>query len=148
MIKGGVKDNVLPTEATAVVNFRILPGETVESVMAHVRLRHRRSRHWIAARGASHDPSTTRLRHLTSLWCRAFGGAGRIPRRAGRARIGDTEHRFSPLPGLSENSYRFLPVRMSSEDLRRIHGTNERISVRDYSDMVRFYITLIRLGTA
>jgi len=42
--------------------------------------------------------------------------------------------------------YRFLPVRLSSEDLRRIHGTNERIAVKDYADMVRFYITLMRLA--
>ncbi|MEY4927737.1 MAG: hypothetical protein RI894_2173, partial [Bacteroidota bacterium] len=33
----GIKDNVLPREATAIVNFRILPGETVDSVVAHAK---------------------------------------------------------------------------------------------------------------
>ena len=37
MIQAGVKENVLPIEARAVVNFRILPGETRETVTAHVR---------------------------------------------------------------------------------------------------------------
>ena len=36
MIRGGVKDNVLPTEAKAWINFRIYPGETVDDVIAQV----------------------------------------------------------------------------------------------------------------
>ena len=32
MIAGGIKENVLPGEATAVINFRILPGDTIASV--------------------------------------------------------------------------------------------------------------------
>jgi carboxypeptidase PM20D1 len=37
MFHGGVKENQLPTSARAVVNFRILPGDTVDSVLEHVR---------------------------------------------------------------------------------------------------------------
>src|SRR5262249_5266399 len=37
MLSAGVKDNVLPPEATAVVNFRIRPGETVATVTERVR---------------------------------------------------------------------------------------------------------------
>ena len=37
IVSGGVKPNVLPQEATAIVNFRIIPGDTVESVLEHVR---------------------------------------------------------------------------------------------------------------
>src|SRR5258708_11728279 len=36
-VEGGVKDNVLPAEARAVVNFRILPGDTIAGVEEHVR---------------------------------------------------------------------------------------------------------------
>ncbi len=36
IIEGGVKDNVLPARARAVINFRIKPGDTPESVLAHV----------------------------------------------------------------------------------------------------------------
>ena len=34
---GGVKENVLPSQASAVVNFRILPGDTIDDVVAHVK---------------------------------------------------------------------------------------------------------------
>ena len=36
MIKGGIKANVLPIDAAAKVNFRILPGETPDTVRARV----------------------------------------------------------------------------------------------------------------
>ena len=37
ILEAGVKDNVLPTTAMAKVNFRIIPGETSESVAEYVR---------------------------------------------------------------------------------------------------------------
>jgi len=36
MLQAGIKDNVLPPEASAVVNFRIFPGETIASVTERV----------------------------------------------------------------------------------------------------------------
>ncbi|MGY0642174.1 MAG: peptidase dimerization domain-containing protein, partial [Paraglaciecola chathamensis] len=36
MLKGSSKSNILPTEAEAIVNFRILPGDTVNSVTQHI----------------------------------------------------------------------------------------------------------------
>ncbi|HFC00876.1 MAG TPA: M20/M25/M40 family metallo-hydrolase, partial [Phaeodactylibacter sp.] len=36
IIHGGVKDNVLPSAASATINFRILPGETSETVIAYL----------------------------------------------------------------------------------------------------------------
>jgi carboxypeptidase PM20D1 len=37
MLQAGIKDNVLPTTASATVNFRIRPTETVDDVLRHVR---------------------------------------------------------------------------------------------------------------
>jgi len=36
IFEAGIKENVIPTSSRAVVNFRILPGETTEDVLAHV----------------------------------------------------------------------------------------------------------------
>lgn len=44
---------------------------------------------------------------------------------------------------LSESVLRFLPVRLTPTDLRRMHGTNERIAVRDYGQSIRTYRQLI-----
>jgi carboxypeptidase PM20D1 len=56
----------------------------------------------------------------------------------------DTKHYLR----LSRNVYRFLPVRMKSEDLARLHGTNERVGIENYGEMVRFYAQLLRNGGA
>ena len=37
IIEAGTKDNVMPSHARAVVNFRLLPGDTVAGVTEHVR---------------------------------------------------------------------------------------------------------------
>jgi carboxypeptidase PM20D1 len=44
---------------------------------------------------------------------------------------------------LADNSYRFLPIRLGPEDLKRIHGANERVAVDTYLDIIRFYARLI-----
>ena len=37
MIEGGVKENVLPTKAELTINVRILPGDTVDTALEHIR---------------------------------------------------------------------------------------------------------------
>ncbi len=37
MFNAGIKDNVLPPSATAVVNFRTMPGDTPEVIIDHVK---------------------------------------------------------------------------------------------------------------
>ncbi len=40
-------------------------------------------------------------------------------------------------------SIAFVPFVLGPDDTRRIHGTNERISVDGYKDCVRFYVQLL-----
>jgi carboxypeptidase PM20D1 len=56
--------------------------------------------------------------------------------------LGATDSRFFSL--VSKNVYRFMPVRLNDEDLKRPHGTNERISTTDFKNVVRFYVELIK----
>ena len=46
--------------------------------------------------------------------------------------------------GLTKNIYRFLPITLRSDDAKRYHGIDERISVSDYERCVRFYAQLMR----
>ena len=45
--------------------------------------------------------------------------------------------------GISDTSFRFMPVRFDTADLKRPHGTDERIAVKQLADMVRFYHRLL-----
>ena len=50
--------------------------------------------------------------------------------------------------GLTESIYRFLPQRLGPGDLSRIHGIDERISIENYEEVIRFYAQLIRNSDA
>jgi len=45
---------------------------------------------------------------------------------------------------LCDQVYRFTPAVMFPEDIRRVHGLNERVSVAALGKMVQFYIQLIK----
>jgi carboxypeptidase PM20D1 len=47
---------------------------------------------------------------------------------------------------VAENVYRFQPILLTSEDLERPHGLNERLSIANLDRMVRFYIGLMEAG--
>jgi carboxypeptidase PM20D1 len=44
---------------------------------------------------------------------------------------------------LSSNIFRFLPLRLTSPDLERMHGVNERIGVAEYERAIRTYRQII-----
>ena len=144
IIRGGLKDNVLPQSAEAIVNFRIRPGDTIDQVIAHVRAAIDDPGVTIGKSGASNEPqalSSTESpawQALRSVVEATYTDAVVVPTLviAGT----DTYH----YAGLAEDSYRFEPVRLNAGDLDRIHGTNERIAVKDFIDMVRFYTALMR----
>jgi carboxypeptidase PM20D1 len=144
ILHGGIKENVLPHEARAVVNFRILPGDTVEDVLAHVRA-HAGPEVQVSARRATatepsfeSDAESPAFRLIQTTVGQVFPGTLVSPNLLGGGT--DTKH----YKDLSRNIYRFLPVRVRKEDLARIHGTNERVAVESYAGVVRFCVQLIR----
>jgi len=51
----------------------------------------------------------------------------------------DTKHYLT----LSPSVYRFSPLYMYPEDIARIHGDNERISVENYGQAINYYSHLM-----
>ncbi len=145
MISGGVKENVLPIEATAVVNFRILPGETRKSVIARVRRIIDDSRVEIRKLGGS-DPSPVSRTDSPAfaLLQRTIRESMPLPGLAISPYLvmaGTDAKHFSKL---SENVYRFIPLHLQQKDMKRIHGTGERIEVENYARIVAFYLRLFQ----
>ncbi|MBI3262730.1 MAG: M20/M25/M40 family metallo-hydrolase, partial [Acidobacteria bacterium] len=56
--------------------------------------------------------------------------------------LGATDARY--YAALSRNIYRFVPVRLTPQDLTRLHGTDERVSIANYADAVSFYAQLLQ----
>lgn len=146
MVNGGLKENVLPASARALVNFRILPGDSVEGVVEHVRRAVADPRVAVEisdTHGAVEPSPESRVDSLGyELLVRTIRETNPDVLVAPNLVLGATDARyFRPL---SESVYRFGPMRVKSEDLKRTHGTNERIAVADYLDSVRFYIRLLQ----
>jgi carboxypeptidase PM20D1 len=144
MLRGSVKDNVLPIHAAAVVNFRILPGETVESVEARVRRVVADDRVEVRRYGAVatdpspvSDPRGDGFRAVQTAIRRIYPDALTAPYLV----MGATDARHYAV--VSDQVFRFLPVRLEEGDLARLHGTDERVSVAAYLDAVRFYRHLV-----
>lgn len=145
ILKAGIKDNVLPIDATAIVNFRILPGETVQGVLAHVKkaidnpdievksLRESDSEP-SAVSPSDAEPFQILSRTIKSCYPDVLVTPYLV--------LGATDSRY--YQSLSRNVYRFTPYQLDEEDLKRPHGTNERISIDTYKEMIRFYATLLK----
>jgi carboxypeptidase PM20D1 len=144
IFEAGTKENVLPSRARAVVNFRILPGDSVAGVVEHVRRTVRDTLVRVRAmEGFASEPSTV---------SRTDGEPFALLERSIRQAIpdalvspflvvGGTDARH--FHALSDAVFRFLPVRVDPEDLARLHGTDERVPVADYEAAIGFYRQLV-----
>ncbi|MBE0550635.1 MAG: M20 family peptidase [Rubrivivax sp.] len=144
VLNAGMKDNVLPGRAEAVVNFRILPGDTVESVAAHVRRVIADERIEVQPVGVAFEASS-----VSSATAPAFGLVERTIREvfpdsmvAPSLMLAASDARH--FQAVADQTYRFMPIRFKSEDLPRVHGTDERIAAAQLADMVRFYHRLLQ----
>jgi carboxypeptidase PM20D1 len=144
LFHAGVKDNVVPSHASAVVNFRILPGDTVDGILEHVRRtvdddRVRASAS--AKRREAAEPSRVDSDHFRLL-ARTIREIFPDTIVAPYLVMGGTDARH--FQSLTEDVYRFMPFVLSDEDMTRIHGTNERVSVEGFATAVRFFVRLLR----
>ncbi len=148
MLAGSPKDNVLPSRAEAVVNFRILPGETGESVRTRVESVIDDPRIEVAFHGPLRNPSTVSPAEGPAFTTLQQTIHGLFPEVvvAPYLVVGGTDARH--YSAVSQNVYRFLPVRFHAGDLTRMHGLNERVRVDDYADAIRFYRQLILNASA
>jgi carboxypeptidase PM20D1 len=143
IIQGGVKSNVIPTVAEATVNFRILPGESIETVQAHIqqtvgeKIR-------VEPVGFLTNPSpvsgieSTLFKDLEITIRSVFPDAIVVPGLVG----GGTDARY--FYDISEEVYRFYPIRINSESMTRFHGIDEKISKENYRELIEFSYQLIR----
>jgi carboxypeptidase PM20D1 len=144
IIAGGTKDNILPPSASAAVNCRVIPGETVQQTVDFVRAAAGNPELKVEpVPGFCNEPSSISsvespafqlLQHSIS---QVFPEAVVAPYLVTGGT--DTKH----YADLSDAIFRFSPAVMTSEDLRRIHGRDERIGILVYKEMIHFYTQLL-----
>jgi carboxypeptidase PM20D1 len=145
LLRAGVKDNVLPSEAYAVINFRLLPGDSIANVENHIRLaiaddhieinREGQFGNEASAVSDTHSAAFDVIaRSVNQVFPQALVSTGIV--------LGATDNRH--YTQVFENRYNFSPTLYHPDDLARVHGTNERVGVTAYADMIRFYARLLQ----
>ncbi len=144
IVRAGNKDNVLPGRAEAAVNFRVLPGDTIDSVEAHLRKQLGNDEIKIKRYPGNSEASpvsptdSAGYRTIERSVRQSFPDAIVAP---GLMTAATDSRHFSIL---SDAVFRFSPFRMKNEDLARFHGTNERLAISNYGEMIGFYQQLLR----
>ncbi|MET3038168.1 M20/M25/M40 family metallo-hydrolase [Chryseobacterium sp. NRRL B-14859] len=139
MMKGSDGTNVLSPEVEFVVNFRLLPGNTVKDVREHIAK---------ATKGFDVEveeiDNTREASAISSTNTKAFKLI-----QAGVKEIhpGAIVTPYLTMAGtdagkyeiVSKNIYRFMPIKINSPEQQSIHSTNEYLSIENYLKMIHYF---------
>ena len=145
MANGSPAPNVLPQKASVIANFRIMPGQTVEDVEAHIRKYAGRDAEvkLIGGKNPSKiSPTDSRAFKVIADICKSMDPKAIV---APYLVMGGTDAR--QYEDVCDNIYRYSPFLMDTALLLTTHGTNERIPVASLEDGVAFFKRYIRALT-
>jgi carboxypeptidase PM20D1 len=150
VLEGSSKANILPHTARAVVNLRLLHGDSISSARARVESViddpeiHVRVMHELGANDAVEPASTESrgFRDVNGAINELFPDAIVMP----HILAGATDSRH--YQDICSDIYRFAPMRLDPVDLERIHGTDERISIDNYAATCAFFCALVKRSAA
>ncbi|MFL6622983.1 MAG: M20 family peptidase [Sulfurifustaceae bacterium] len=142
--RAGDKENVLPGYAQAVANIRLLPGDSKEQLLEHLKREIDDDDIALTVKGIVSDASRVSRTDVPSYRVLARTVRQIFPDAivAPGLLVGRTDSRH--MEEIADEIYRFSPVRARVEDLPRYHGINERISIANFADIIRFNYRLIR----
>jgi carboxypeptidase PM20D1 len=145
IVEGGVEDNTIPAEARAIVNFRLLPGDTIAEVLHHARRvigdervsikpvegKYNEALPVSPNKGPAYDSLKTVIRQIFDN-----------PPVAPYVMLGGTDcQHFVPV---CDHIYRFTSLVMDESFRGLEHGIDERIPVEAMARMVKFYAQLMQ----
>jgi carboxypeptidase PM20D1 len=139
MMKGSDAPNVLSPEVEFVVNFRLLPGNSVKDVKNHIAK---------ATKGfdveieeidnvketSAVSPTNTKSFKLIEAAIREIHPTAIA---TPYLTVGATDSYKYQI--VSRNIYRFMPIKITDAEKQSIHSTNEYISIENYMKMIHYF---------
>ncbi len=146
IIKGGIKENIIPTEAEAILNFRILPGDSKDTIKKYVMDLIKDQDIEIQDLPFESEPTPiSEIQEEEGIGFRKICETLKTINSdfvvAPYLVLGATDARF--FTKITKNTYRFLPVYLTDEDMKTIHNHNERVSLDSLKLALKFYTILI-----
>jgi carboxypeptidase PM20D1 len=147
MLAASPQENVLPAEASVVINLRIAPGDTVHGAVEHLRESVRGLSVTLELEGRAQEassvsPTDSEGFALIAAAAHAVFGAPVAPAPV----IAATDSRH--MAAISHNIYRFQPLQLALDEIDMIHGIDERLAIDALEKMIRFYSAVLVRGTA
>ena len=140
IINGGIKDNVIPAVATAIVNSRSLPGDSQDDVIAFMKKLINDDRVKIEPFKSNTEPSNIAdingiaYKKIESLCYKVMPDVIPVP----YLLMGGTDSHY--FDDVSDGVIKFAP----SVDGKGYHGINERLPFADFKRMIFFYTLLMK----
>jgi carboxypeptidase PM20D1 len=145
MVEGGIKSNILPPKAAARVDFRLIPKSSVDEIIAHTRRVIADPEVKISQPFGDGRPASP----ISSTSSQAYSLLGQTIHQVFKEIpvspflvAGATDSRF--YAQICSNVYRFSPLTIGKEEVGRVHGTAERISIQNLENMMQFFVQLMQ----
>ena len=142
ILRGGNKENVIPSEATATLDCRLIPGSSKEDFLKEIK---KRSGDEIGVEVISESLSlppspldTDLFQAIEKFAAKNDPGCPVVP----VLLSGATDSRFLREKGIT--AYDFCPFRLKEKELLLVHGTDERIALENLKFGTKMLVEIIR----
>lgn len=147
MFNAGIKDNVLPPSATAVVNFRPMPGDTPEVIIQHVKDAIQDDRITVRDISASTpataiaDPQGPGYKAMEKTIRQIWGNELVV---APFFVIGGSDSKHFQARSFAPDVYTFTAIQLENmKEFEGFHGVNERLLVDEYAKTIGFFYQIM-----
>ena len=146
ILKGSKKDNILPNESEAIVNVRIIPGEFKNDVLKRMKTIIKDP--LVSVEFTNKDDASNPVKESDIYSDGYIKIKSTIDKVYPHGIVSpflvtattDSRH----YKDITDNIYRFVPMVLRPEDLNKIHGFNESISIENYTLIINFFTELIK----
>ena len=140
----GEQENILPGEATCLINHRILPGNTIGQLQKQHRqilkdkaLTIEDAGNWPANDPIkAGDPKESGFQLIQKILASTHPGTIAVPFLVN----GSTDSKY--YRDLTDQILRFTPLVLKPADIATIHGVNEKVSLNNLENGLKFYLQL------
>jgi acetylornithine deacetylase/succinyl-diaminopimelate desuccinylase-like protein len=143
MLTAGVRPNVIPGEARAMLNVRLLPGDTIDMVLGELTklVNDPQVRFEVQPNAGLAAPNSSLendfYASISKVAAQEFGGAPVLPFQSSWY----TDSAQLRLHNVQ--AYGLWPFPVNDDDLRRMHGDDERLPVASFNKGVDFMVHLL-----
>lgn len=146
VMKGSTKDNILPDSAEAIVNIRIIPGDTSNKVLKRIKNIVGDKKVEVSFMDSKYASNPVNESDIDGHGYKLIEKAARAvyPKAVVAPFLVTAATDSRHYEKITDNIYRLSPMALTPEDLKTIHGVNESISLENFGKMIHFFMVMMK----